>query len=148
MSDCYCDYEPLAWFEERFIRSARVIHPCHECGRKIFAGEPYVRASGCQDQRVWHYNQCEHCQRFRNWMAMSFDCWCNYYGGMWDDFQDWFEESRWEMLKDCPGLQFETLRRVHDCRKAREISRTGTRPPRPAFDLNKPLVRSRPTTVV
>lgn len=78
--DCYCDYDPPAFFSKT-VRRARKPHRCDECRGQILPGEKYEYVSGKWDD-FCTFEICEHCIDLRQWVTNNLPCFCYAYGDL------------------------------------------------------------------
>ena len=52
--------------------TARKPHVCSMCGRRIDAGEKYMKGAG-MDGTAWTWKECFHCKSFRQLTDIGFD---------------------------------------------------------------------------
>jgi len=68
---CLIDEAEPYTVSKRETRTARKEHRCHECGRKVHAGEQYLHVRGMQDGGYWHtYRACRHCAAAAEWLSV------------------------------------------------------------------------------
>ena len=78
-------------------RTARKVHKCYECGRKIEPGEKYEVVSGVWDGDFETYKTCNDCHTARSMFFPS-----GYsFGMMWQDIVDYIGECDGEIPEKC-----------------------------------------------
>lgn len=120
--DCYCDYEPAKFLTERRVKAARKAHQCCECYRKIQPGEPYTETAG-----LWDYFQtfktCQDCQRLRDYLTISFTCYCWAYGDQFEDLRDFLDSAHRKAGDEIAGVRFRVGRLMVQRKRARQANR-------------------------
>lgn len=109
-SDCYCDYDPPAFYHRTIINKARRQHRCEECGKSILAGESYERVRALWPELGAPYTMktCERCLELRNWALVSVPCFCWSHGGLLDEVREMVRE----VSHLVPGMFMEYGRRM------------------------------------
>lgn len=123
MMGCYCDYDPATFYEVRKIKAARKDHKCAECRRKIRAGEPYTYTTGLWEEWFGTFHTCQHCQRLRDYLTISFKCYCWAHGDGFDELRDFLDDVTYRAPEEMAGVRFRVGRLVVAIRRARKESR-------------------------
>jgi len=116
--DCYCDYEPPAFFDqEDYV--ARKEHRCCECGRLIRPGERYNRTVGKWDGLFKTFRRCSHCDLVVDSLKTRLPCYCDSFGGLWETIGDGYMD---DLLKARTGDYFAVMRLIVAAKQARHGS--------------------------
>lgn len=126
MTDCYCDYDPPEFFQQRLVKHARRRHKCEECSGVIAVGEPYECISGKWEGYFNVFKTCERCYDLRIWVKNNVPCFCPMHGGMDEAMQEAIDDAWWRAPDETIGLRFGFLRRRvlrdrHNMRVKREL---------------------------
>ena len=111
MSDCYCDYDPPTFFEQRMVKKARKQHHCSECSGHIAAGESYEYTAGLWDGYFDTFHICERCYNIRTWVKNNVPCFCYGFGNLNEDCFNAVDDAYDRAGKEVVGLKFGLLRR-------------------------------------
>lgn len=85
---CYCDYDGSWSLYHEHKRKARKVHRCGECGRAVMPGETYQVAAGLYDGEFSHHKRCSHCVGLAEWLKAHVPCFCDSWGGLFEDGAD------------------------------------------------------------
>ncbi len=92
MSDCgvcLSGYDGESEFCHEEIRTARKLHVCSECNKRIEIGEKYEHASGKSEGDFWSEDTCLICAEIAN----AFYCDGRWFGGiLWESMEDVFSQ--------------------------------------------------------
>lgn len=108
--ECYCDYDPPAFYKEE-IRRARKPHKCDECGGTISVGEQYEHVWGKWEGYVAHIDTCERCRDIYQWTRNNVPCVCKVHGNLIEECEDAIDAATFRVSEETVGLRFGFLRR-------------------------------------
>jgi len=109
--DCYCDYDPPTFLEQRLVKKARKQHKCAECSGYVAVGEPYEYTAGLWDGHFDIFHICERCYNIRTWVKNNVPCFCYAFGNLNDDCIEAVDWAYKRASKEVVGLRFGLLRR-------------------------------------